>query len=158
MAAYRLVVSTLRSEDIVAAGASAGGNLAAAMLLRAREEGLPLPAGLLLTTPVVDMTGAGDTRETNRFHDVNLFGGADEGLNAYAGNADREQPCLSPINGDLAAGWPPTLLSSGTRDLLLSDTVRFHPSCEGRGFKPSFILQKSALMAALWVLRPKITN
>ena len=133
MAAWREVLKHHKAQDIVAAGASAGGNLVAAMLLRARDEGLPLPAGLLMLTPAVDMTGAGDSRIANRFHDVNLYGGGGDGPGSYAGNADKNHPYLSPINGDLTDGWPPTLLSSGTRDLLLSDTVRMHRALRRAG-------------------------
>ena len=133
MAAWREVLKHHKAKDVVAAGASAGGNLVAAMLLRARDEGLPMPAALLMLTPAVDMTGAGDSRVANRFHDVNLYGGGGDGPNAYAGGADKNHPDLSPINGDFTKGWVPTLLSSGTRDLLLSDTVRMHRALRRAG-------------------------
>jgi acetyl esterase/lipase len=135
LAAYREVLRHVAPEDLVVAGSSAGGNLAAALLLRARDEGLPMPAGLLLLTPGLDLTGAGDTRQTNRFLDVSLYGGAEEGPNAYAGMADRTQPYLSPIYGTFDRRWPPTLLSSGTRDLLLSDTVRMHRALRRAGVR-----------------------
>ncbi len=134
MAAYRHVLGLRAPEKLVVAGASAGGNLAAAMLLRARDEGLPLPAALLLLTPVTDMTGAGDTRVTNRHLDVTLAGGEDV-LSLYLGQGDPLSPYLSPVLGDFAKGWPPTLLSSGTRDLLLSDTVRMHRALRRAGVR-----------------------
>lgn len=126
VAAYRIVLDHHAARDVVLAGASAGGNLAAALLLRARDEGLPMPAALLLLTPGLDMNGAGDTRQTNRYLDVNLYGGAEEGPAAYLGEGDASDPLVSPIYGSFSRDWPPTLLSSGTRDLLLSDTVRMH--------------------------------
>ena len=46
-------------------GQSAGGNLAAALVLRARDEGLPLPGALVLLTPEVDLTESGDSFQTN---------------------------------------------------------------------------------------------
>jgi epsilon-lactone hydrolase len=135
MAAWREVLKHHKPQDIVAAGSSAGGNLVAAMLLRARTEGLPLPAALLMLTPAVDMTGAGDTRISNLYHDVNLYGGGGGGAQAYAGSADKTHPHLSPVHGDFSKGWPPTLLSSGTRDLLLSDTVRMHRALRKAGVR-----------------------
>jgi acetyl esterase/lipase len=134
MAAYRHVLDLRAPEKLVVAGASAGGNLAAAMLLRARDEGLPLPAALLLLTPVTDMTGAGDSRVTNRYLDVTLAGGEDV-LSLYLGQGDPLSPYLSPVLGDFTKGWPPTLLSSGTRDLLLSDTVRMHRALRRAGIR-----------------------
>lgn len=135
IAAYRRLLQAHKAADIVVAGASAGGNLAAALMLRARDEGLELPAALLMLTPAVDMTGAGDTRETNKYYDVNLYGGSGDGPESYAAGSDLKHPYLSPINGDFSKGWPPTLLGSGTRDLLLSDTVRMHRALRRAGIQ-----------------------
>jgi epsilon-lactone hydrolase len=44
----------------------------------------------------------------------------------YAGGHDLRDPYVSPVFGDFSRGFPPTLLASGTRDILLSDTVRLH--------------------------------
>jgi acetyl esterase/lipase len=43
----------------------------------------------------------------------------------YANGHDLKDPQLSPVYGDLS-GFPPTILTSGTRDLFLSNTVRVH--------------------------------
>jgi monoterpene epsilon-lactone hydrolase len=132
LAGYREVLKTYDASDLVVAGASAGGNLAAGLMLRARDEGLPLPAALLLLTPGVDLTLSGDSQQTNRFLDLNLYGGA-EYLPSYAGAEDPRHPYVSPLFGDFSKGWPPTLLSTGTRDLLLSDTVRMHRALRRAG-------------------------
>jgi len=39
---------------------------------------------------------------------------------------------LSPVYGDFQ-GFPPTILTSGTRDLFLSDTVRVHRKMRAAG-------------------------
>jgi acetyl esterase/lipase len=65
VAAYRALLRDHRPDDIVVGGVSAGGNLAAALILRARDEGLPLPAGAILLTPEVDLTESGDSFRTN---------------------------------------------------------------------------------------------
>lgn len=74
VAAYRHVLSNHAPEDVVVVGRSAGGNLAVALMLRARDEGLPLPSGLVLLSPQVDLTESGDSFETNRTVDVVLPG------------------------------------------------------------------------------------
>ena len=43
----------------------------------------------------------------------------------YANGHDLKDPMLSPVYGDMH-GFPPTILTTGTRDLLLSNTVRVH--------------------------------
>lgn len=133
VAGYREVLSRVAPADLVVGGASAGGNLAAALLLRAPGEGLGLPAGLILNTPATDMTGAGDSRVTNRFLDLSLYGEANEGPKSYVGDADPRGAFLSPVYGTFPSDWPPTLLTTGTRDLLLSDTVRFHRALRRSG-------------------------
>lgn len=95
-------------------------------MLRARDEGLPLPAGLILHTPHLDMTNGSDSLHANRGLDSVLSGSDLTAIRAiYAPGADYTQPWLSPLFGNLE-GFPPTLLSTGTRDLFLSDTVRMH--------------------------------
>lgn len=125
MAAYRYVLERHAPSRIVIGGRSAGGNLAAAMLLRARDEGLPLPAGLTLLSPEVDLTESGDSFQVNQMVDVVLPGSLMRNNELYADGADLSHPYLSPLFGDLS-GFPPTFLQSGTRDLFLSNAVRMH--------------------------------
>jgi acetyl esterase/lipase len=143
LAAYRVVLGNRKPQDLFVAGSSAGGNLAAAMLLRARDEGLPMPAGLALMTPGLDLTGASDSFHTNRFLDVNLYGGGEEALGRYVSGSDPADPYLSPLYGDFSRGWPPTILTSGTRDLLLSDTVRMHRALRQAGITAELQVQEA---------------
>jgi monoterpene epsilon-lactone hydrolase len=125
IAAYRALLGERSPEELIVHGGSAGGNLAAATILRARDEGLPLPAGAILNTPEADLTESGDSFQTNL--------GVDPGLRSlmqanllYADGHPLQHPYLSPLFGDFSRGFPPTLLTSGTRDLYLSNTVRMH--------------------------------
>ncbi|RYE70586.1 MAG: steryl acetyl hydrolase [Rhizobiaceae bacterium] len=129
--AYRTLLSERTPEEIIVSGGSAGGNLAAALLLRARDEGLPMPAGLILSTPEIDLTESGDSFQTHE--------GLDPGLHSlmpvnllYANGYDLAHPYLSPLYGDLSQ-FPPTILTSGTRDLFLSNTVRMHRKLRASG-------------------------
>ena len=116
---------------MIVSGGSAGGNLAAALILRLGAEGLPMPAGLILATPEIDLTESGDSFQANlgvdpglrRLMPVNLL---------YADGHDLSDPFLSPLFGDLS-GFPPTILTTGTRDLYLSNTVRMHRALRAAG-------------------------
>jgi epsilon-lactone hydrolase len=123
-AAYRRLLNERSPRDVFVGGASAGGNLAAALMLRAKDAGLKMPAGLVLRSPEVDLTESGDT-----FRTLNGIDNALEPLMTtnllYANGADLADPYLSPLFGDLS-GFPPTFLQAGTRDLFLSNTVRLH--------------------------------
>ncbi len=130
--AYRYVLERHAPTHIVVGGRSAGGNLAAALMLRARDKGLPLPAGLVLLSPQVDLTESGDSFETNKLIDVMLPGSLMPGYRLYAGGADLADPYLSPLFGDLR-GFPATFLQTRTRDLFLSSTVRMHRALRRAG-------------------------
>jgi monoterpene epsilon-lactone hydrolase len=131
--AYRWLLEESGAENIVVGGMSAGGNLAAATILRVRDEGLALPAGLVLLTPELDLTESGDSFETNKYADVVLVSSLAPTITMYAGDADLTDPYLSPLFGDLTKGFPRTYLQAGTRDLFLSNTVRMHRSMRRAG-------------------------
>ena len=135
LAAYKEVLKHYDASNLVLGGSSAGGNLAAALLLCARDAQLPLPAALLLQTPALDLTLLGDSYQTNRLLDVNLYGGGSDGPLVYTAGADATYPYVSPLFGDFSGGWPPTMLTTGTRDLLLSDTVRMHRALRRAGVR-----------------------
>jgi len=126
VAAYRALLDIREPEQVIVGGASAGGNLAAAMILRARDEGLPLPAAAILQTPEVDLTESGDSFRTNLGLDSVLTGSLMPANLLYAAGSDLAHPYLSPLFGDFTKGFPPTFLTTGTRDLFLSNTVRMH--------------------------------
>ena len=130
--AYRMLLRERPAGKIVVSGGSAGGNLAAATVLRARDEGLPMPAGVILNTPEVDLTESGDTFHTNNGVDPGCYSLMAVNL-LYADGEDLRNPYLSPLFADFSKGFPPTLLTTGTRDLYLSNTVRMHRALRDAG-------------------------
>lgn len=123
LAVYRRALEERPPGNIIVSGGSAGGNLAAALLLRARDEGLAMPAGIVLLTPELDLTESGDSFKTNL--GIDFLNPLMQVNQLYANGNDLAHPYLSPLFGDLT-GFPPTFLQSGTRDLFLSNTVRMH--------------------------------
>ncbi len=126
---YNEVLKTYKPGNIGIFGTSAGGGLTAATILKLRELNVPLPGAAGLGTPWADLTRTGDTLYTNEYIDDVLV--TYEGLlqacaALYAGSHDMKDPLISPVYGDFTKGFPPAILTSGTRDMLLSDTVRMH--------------------------------
>jgi acetyl esterase/lipase len=124
VAFYRMLLREHDPAKIIIGGGSAGGNLAAATILRARDEGLPLPAAAVLISPEVDLTESGDTFRTNA--GIDGMGSLMPANLLYAAGRELTEPYISPLFGDFTAGFPPTLLTAGTRDVFLSNAVRLH--------------------------------
>jgi acetyl esterase/lipase len=81
------------------------------------------------------LSGSGDTFHTNQGVDRNIptYDGVLEAMfELFAGGLDLKDPRISPIYGDFA-GFPPTFLVTGTRDLFLSNTVRTHTKLRQAG-------------------------
>lgn len=116
-------------------GASAGGGLTLALMLRMKVEGGPLPAAIAPGTPWADLTGAGDSLQANAFVDnvlVSDAGWVGAAAPLYAAGHALTDPLVSPLYGDFA-GLPPAIVTSGTRDLFLSDAVRVHRRLRAAG-------------------------
>ncbi|MFO1149789.1 MAG: alpha/beta hydrolase [Alsobacter sp.] len=128
MAVWRETIKTVRPQNVGLIGTSTGGGLVLAMALRARDEKGPLPGAVAAGTPWADLSKTGDSYFTNEWLDnvlVTWDGWLGKAALLYAGGHDLKEPYLSPIYGDFA-GLPPTILTTGTRDLFLSNTVRVH--------------------------------
>jgi epsilon-lactone hydrolase len=110
--------------DIVFAGESAGGALAVATLVNARDHGLPLPAAAFVMSPYADLTLAGTTMETKGEVDPLM---SREALQArvtdYTAGQDAALGLISPIFADLS-GLPPLIIQAGSHEVLLDDAVR----------------------------------
>ncbi len=124
LSAYRwLLKSGYKSRDIGVFGDSAGGAIALALVLGARDAGLKPPAAVAVLSPVTDLAGQGDTRTTLADVDPVLAGDAASRWAAYLGGHDPREPLVSPLYGDLK-GFPPLLIQVGSREVLLSDSLR----------------------------------
>jgi monoterpene epsilon-lactone hydrolase len=125
LAAYEgLLHDGVAPSDIAFAGESAGGGLAIATLVNARDHGLPLPAAAFVMSPYVDLTLAGTTMDTRREVDPLLNR---ELLQAripdYTAGQDAALGLISPIFADLS-GLPPLIIQAGSHEVLLDDAVR----------------------------------
>jgi acetyl esterase/lipase len=125
LAAYQALLDDgIAPSDIVFAGESAGGGLAVATLVNARDHGLPLPAAAFVMSPYADLTLAGTTIDAKREVDPLL---SREALQAripdYTSGHDAALGLISPIFADLS-GLPPLIIQAGSHEVLLDDAVR----------------------------------
>jgi monoterpene epsilon-lactone hydrolase len=137
MTVYQSVMKTNNPKNVAVFGTSAGGALVLEMMLRAKQQGLKMPGAISSGTPMSDATKTGDSFYTNEMIDnvlVSRDGFCDAATLVYAHGHDLKDPLLSPVYGDMH-GFPPAILSTGTRDLLLSNTVRVHRKLRAAGIE-----------------------
>jgi acetyl esterase/lipase len=125
LAAYEaLLRNGIAPSDIAFAGESAGGGLAIATLVNARDHGLALPAAAFVMSPYVDLTLAGTTMETKRDVDALLSRELLQPRVAdYVPGLDAALGLISPVFADLS-GLPPLIIQAGSHEVLLDDAVR----------------------------------
>ena len=124
-AAYRyLLAQGYPPQRIVVGGESSGGNLALALLLTLRDEGMQMPAGAVLLSPWTDLLGTGDSVRTRARQDPWLRpAGIELAANRYRGGVAADHPLVSPLYADMH-GLPPLLIHVGTDEILLDDSTR----------------------------------
>ena len=124
LAAYRGLLDEGRAPgQIVVAGDSAGGGLAASLLVAARDAGLPMPAGALLLSPWADLRCDTPSMEGKADEDLSLTpGDLRASAERYLNGADPANALASPVLADLT-GLPPLLITVGSCEILLDDAV-----------------------------------
>ncbi len=123
--AYRYLLSKGYSHDkITLIGESAGGGLCYSLVLKLRELGEPLPAGIVAISPWTDLKATGDSYKKNADVDPSMsLKVLDFYADSYASN--REDPLVSPLYADLT-GMPPSLIFVGGDEIMLDDAVMMH--------------------------------
>lgn len=115
------------------AGESAGGNLALALMLAARDRGIPLPSAACVFSPVTDLAAVDGSRVENGWRDA-MFGAQSiaEVAPLYVPGTDPRTPLASPVYGD-PTGLPPLLFHVGDREILRDDSVRMVERAKAAG-------------------------
>lgn len=132
-AVMELILQGYDAKDIIISGDSCGGNLALAAVLALRDAGQPLPAGMILMSPFLDLTLSGDSIRLNKTLDAMLnteF--LQRGIHYYIGQYEASHPLVSPLFADLS-GLPPTLVQVGSKEILLDDSKRFKDLAHAAG-------------------------
>ena len=152
VAVYKELLKSYKPRSIGIFGTSAGAILTCEVTVKLRQLGIPLPGALGAFSSLADFSRPGDSRQ---LFTLNGFPGQLQPTdphhlpdNEYVGKTDRKDPVLSPLFADLK-GWPPSLLVTSTRDLLLSDTTIFHRALLHAG-NDSQLVVFEALPHAFW--------
>jgi len=124
-AAYRwMLAKGADPRRLAVMGESAGGGLALALLLKLRDEGVPLAAACVAMSPWTDLALTGASLEQNAASDPMLNADDLPRFAAdYLAGADPRNPYASPLYGD-PAGLPPALIFAGSDEILRDDATR----------------------------------
>lgn len=118
-----LLLDGVSSENICIVGDSSGGNIAAALVLRLRDEGYPLPAALELIAPVLDVTFTDDDPFEVRdpFTDLSFIQAQ---FQYYCQTIEIDDPMCSPIFAELN-NFPPIRIDVGEAEIFTNDAIQF---------------------------------
>jgi acetyl esterase/lipase len=134
MAVYQaLLAQGVAASQLLMGGDSAGGNLALATAQAIRDAGLPLPRGLVLFSPWLDLSHQGESITANVDKDAMLHRQLlVDALAMYAPTALVRDPKISPLFGNLS-GLPPTLTVVSLSEILRDDALRLHQGLQAAG-------------------------
>lgn len=149
LTAYRFLLDGGVSADRLAvAGDSAGGGLSIALLVAARDAGLPLPAAAAVLSPWTDLELTGETMDTKADVDPMLNRERlKESADAYLSGTDARAPLASPIYADLS-GLPPLFIHVGGRETLLDDAHRLAARAKQHGVDVTLEIEEE--MIHIW--------
>jgi cation diffusion facilitator CzcD-associated flavoprotein CzcO/acetyl esterase/lipase len=129
LAAYR----ALRSQGpVIVGGDSAGGGLALALAMALRDAGEPLPASLLLLSPLGDAVLPDPLPAPPPGEAMLSAAWAETCVNFYRGQRSAAEPGISPLRGELR-GLPPTLIQAGTDELLHDQALALETALQASG-------------------------
>ena len=151
---------------LAVAGDSAGGNLAAAVTLAARERGGPAIRFQLLVYPVIDLSSGRDVYESHRTNAEGYFltHAQTEWIRTQylASEEDGEHPLASPIVADDLSGLPPALVVTAEFDPLRDEGEAYATRLRAAGVEADilrvpdmfhgFFGMMAALPAATWAM------
>jgi len=116
-------VRAAASQPVLVGGDSAGGGLATSLVAAALAAHKPLPRGIALFSPWLDLTVSARSYHSRAHTDL-LFSAAraTEAAELYLQGWDPRDPLASPLFADLH-GFPPTLVFVGSEEVLLEDSL-----------------------------------
>ncbi|MCU1700814.1 MAG: Alpha/beta hydrolase fold-3 domain protein [Mycobacterium sp.] len=140
LAAYQWLINDGVADPATLAilGDSAGGNLAVAVTVAARDEGLALPASVAVISPFADLTFSGASIDQRKEMDPYVTRALLETMAAaYAGDGPRNDPRCSAVFADLH-GLPPLFIQVGENEILYDDATRIRDAALGAGVEVTF--------------------
>lgn len=136
--AYRYVLdSGVPASQVVIMGDSAGGYLTFQVALAAEKAGLPMPAGLVALSPLIDFDGtakvSADSAETCALFPRNCFDGLAQVVRRASRKAGEGHALPDAPSQALLHGLPPSLIQASSAEMVYPDAVSMTESLHAAG-------------------------
>ena len=132
-AAWDVITQSYGPADIWLAGESAGTMLGLALTLKLKDQRRELPGRILSIGPVIDMAEEFPSRTEREERDPMFWSGINQSIGEhYFKGADLTDPFVSVRYGDFA-GFPPTMITVGTEEVLFDDAQMLHALLDEAG-------------------------
>ncbi|KAH8817393.1 Alpha/Beta hydrolase protein [Xylogone sp. PMI_703] len=138
---YKELIKEFGASNIIVSSSSAGGQLAGCLFRHIHIEKLAAPLGSVFFTPTLDLSAAGDSSVVNDGRDLvptSMF--IESFRTFYLGGADPKDPAVSPIYFGFDNTFPPTIITTGTRDMMLSHAIRLDWKLRSVGVRTSLLV------------------
>jgi acetyl esterase/lipase len=138
------VLAEVGADRLVVSGDSAGGGLTLALMLRLKQEGIPLPAAVVPISAWTDLTMTAPSYTERADRDPFVSAALLEGFAvSYLGDHDRHDPLVSPLFGDLS-GLPPLHIEVGSEEVMIDDSVQLHERALAAGTTSELVVTEGA--------------
>ena len=141
---WEYLCNKYEDREIVLAGDSAGGNLALALCIKARDSGLRLPSRVYLQSPWLDLTLSISTtldRFSKRDPLLSRYFLERDFIPHYVGDQNPNHHLISPLHADLS-GLPPFYVQVGSKEILLDDSRNFAKRATEAGVKVKLEIER----------------
>ena len=153
LAVYHWLLDRYSPGNILVSGDSAGGGLTLALLMSARDRGIPLPAAAVVISPLTDLAAEGNSYEENKDSDPLIDRDLAVGMGiVYIGDRDPKQtPLASPLYGN-HQGLPPLFFLVSASEVLRDDSTRVVDSILAAGGNAELVQVDG--MVHIWTIFP----
>jgi len=151
LAVYKELIKKFDPKQMLGVSSSAGGEIILSMIQKLSQQHLPMMKAQILFTPGADLSGSGDSPQSNDERDVVTRDLAVRSAkDFYLGGADAKDPMVSPIYAPVPADFPATVLTTGTRDLLESNSIRMFWKLQNAGITSELLVQEGMWHGFHW--------
>lgn len=148
---YKELIKKFDPKKMLGVSSSAGGEIILSMIQKINQEHLPMMKAQILFTPGADLSGNGDSPEANDTRDVVTKDLAVRSArDFYLGGADAKDPMVSPIYASIPSDFPATVLTTGTRDLLESNSIRMFWKLQDANITSQLLVQEGMWHGFHW--------